>query len=222
MTYETGERRFGLLAAGLFAAMFGWTGGWLDLARNDSLFLCLAMLAVYVLRTSQGAAGAAVAGVLISLSFLTKQTGLIIAVPLALWCATRGWRRFAAFAGTTFLMIGGTLPAARSDLRRLVSVLHLFRSAAAPGGDPVDRRLLALRSGGTAAHRVGRLARVPWLGADSRESRSRVVLPAGGRRVRRRRLDLAAPLAQFHQRRVAGTPGDRDRLRAGGPSRRRT
>ena len=108
VTYETGERRFGLLAAGLFAAMFGWTGGWLDLARNDSLFLCLAMMAVYVLRRSQGAAGAAVAGVLISLSFLTKQTGLIIAVPLALWCATRDWRRFAAFAGTAFLLIAGT------------------------------------------------------------------------------------------------------------------
>ena len=108
VTYETGDGRFGLLAAGLFAAMFGWTGGWLDIARNDSLFLLLAMLSVYVLRRSQGTAGAALAGALISLSFLTKQTGLIVAVPLALWCATRGWRRFTAFAGTALVLIGGS------------------------------------------------------------------------------------------------------------------
>jgi hypothetical protein len=108
VTHETGDWRAGVLAAGLFTAMFGWTAGWLDLARNDSLFLFLAMLAIYVLRRFPSTRGAVAAGVLISLSFLTKQTGLIVAVPLAIWCAVRGRRVFLGFAGAALVLIGGT------------------------------------------------------------------------------------------------------------------
>ena len=105
---ETGDVQAGILAAGLFAGMFGWTHGWLDLARTDSLFLLLAMLAVYVLRWNSSPAAMIGAGVLISLSFLTKQTGLIIAVPLAAWCAFQGWRAFISFAGTVFVIVAGS------------------------------------------------------------------------------------------------------------------
>jgi hypothetical protein len=105
---ETGAPSSGALAAGLFAAMFGWTGGWFDIARNDSLFLLLALAAVYVLRWHPSARAAMVAGVLISLSFLVKQTGLIIAVPLALYCAARGWRVFLGFSGVVAVIVVGT------------------------------------------------------------------------------------------------------------------
>lgn len=102
---EAQDARAGLLAAGLFAAMYGWTDGWLDLARNDSLFLLLAFLAITVLRDRTSTASAVAAGALISLSFLVKQTGLIVAVPLGLYCARRGWRAFAGFAGTIAIIV---------------------------------------------------------------------------------------------------------------------
>jgi len=105
---ETANAQAGLLAAGLFAAMFGWTGGWLDLARTDSLFLLLTMLAVYILRWRSSTTAMIGAGLLITLSFLTKQTGLIIAIPLGLWCALQGWRPFLAFAGTVVIGIAGS------------------------------------------------------------------------------------------------------------------
>lgn len=105
---ETGDVQAGILAAGLFAATFGWTAGWLDLARTDSLFLLLTMLAVYILRWHDSTPAMIAAGVLISLAFLTKQTALIIAIPVSVWCVLRSWRAFLAFAATVALIVGGT------------------------------------------------------------------------------------------------------------------
>jgi hypothetical protein len=105
---ETGDPRAGMLAAGLFAAMFGWTDGWLDLARNDSLFLLLALIAIYVLRWHDSPAAYVSAGILMALSFLAKQTGLIVSIPLALFCAWRGRLAFASFAGTVAAIVLGS------------------------------------------------------------------------------------------------------------------
>lgn len=105
---ETGDAQAGVLAIGLFAAMFGWTNGWLDLARTDSLFLFLAMLAVYILRWHDSVRAVIAAAVLISLAFLTKQTGLIVAIPLSVCCLFKGWRAFLAFAVTVAVIVGGT------------------------------------------------------------------------------------------------------------------
>ena len=38
---ETGDILAGMLAAGVFASTYAITGSWMDLARPDSLFLCL-------------------------------------------------------------------------------------------------------------------------------------------------------------------------------------
>ncbi len=105
---EAGDIRAGMLAAGLFAAMFGWTDGWLDLARNDSLFLLLALVAIYVLRWHDSPTAYASAGALMALSFLAKQTGLIVAVPLAVFCAWRGRLAFAYFAGSVAAIVFGS------------------------------------------------------------------------------------------------------------------
>jgi hypothetical protein len=105
---EADDMRAGVLAAGLFAAMFGWTDGWLDLARNDSLFLLLALVAIYLLRWQESPAAYVGAGVLLSLSFLVKQTGLVVAIPLALFCAWRGWLAFACFSATVAAIVSGT------------------------------------------------------------------------------------------------------------------
>jgi Dolichyl-phosphate-mannose-protein mannosyltransferase len=130
---ETGDAHAGILAAGLFGAMFGWTDGWLDLARTDSLFLLLAMLAVYVLRWHSSTRAMIAAGVLMSLSFLTKQTGLIIAVPLAAWCAFQGWRAFISFAGTVFVIVMGT----SLVLERVFDGWYLYYVFGVPSQHPV-------------------------------------------------------------------------------------
>lgn len=105
---ETGDWHAGMVAMGLFAAMYGWTDGWLDVARTDPLFLLLALASVYVLRTRSSTKATMLAAVLICLSFLVKQTGVIVAIPLCAWCAWRGWRPFVAFAGTVLVIIGGS------------------------------------------------------------------------------------------------------------------
>ncbi len=130
---ETGSALAGILAIGLFAALFGWTDGWLDLARTDSLFLLLTMLAVYILRWHSSATAMIAAGVLISLSFLTKQTGLIVAVPLALYCATRGWRPFVAFTTTVLAIVVGTTVL----FNRLFDGWYLYYLYAVPRQHPV-------------------------------------------------------------------------------------
>lgn len=77
---ETKDRYAGLIAAGLFAATFRLAGAFFDLARVDSLFLFFLLAAVWVLRFYRTRAGFVIAGLLTTLSFLTKQTALLAAV----------------------------------------------------------------------------------------------------------------------------------------------
>jgi len=104
---ETGNRQPAMLSAGLFAATYQAGGTWFDLARSDSLFLVLLLASVYVLRTAESARTAALAGILLSLSFFSKQTALVVALPLALYCAATDWRRAVWLVGTTALVVGG-------------------------------------------------------------------------------------------------------------------
>ncbi|HEX6972946.1 MAG TPA: hypothetical protein VF147_01010 [Vicinamibacterales bacterium] len=81
--HETGRTVFGLVSAGLFAAMFGLSGGWYDLARVDSLFMALLLAGVVTLRLRAGSTGQAAAAALFFLSFMTKQPALIVAAAMA-------------------------------------------------------------------------------------------------------------------------------------------
>ncbi|MCC7009505.1 MAG: glycosyltransferase family 39 protein [Acidobacteria bacterium] len=133
----TGDRHAAVLSAGLAASMYGRTSGWYDLARNDALFLCLALLAVYLLRRASLAAALS-AGVLISLSFLTKQTGLIVAVPLACWCALRSWRVFAAFVAPVVVIVAGST----IWFEHVFDGWYLYYVYAVPKQHPVAREAL--------------------------------------------------------------------------------
>ncbi|MEO8078007.1 MAG: glycosyltransferase family 39 protein [Acidobacteriota bacterium] len=90
---DTGSRYSGAVALGMFAATYRLSGAWLDLARNDSLFLALLLAGVYLLRFRESRAGWAAAGALLALSVLTKQTAAFISVPLFLYAAIVDWRR---------------------------------------------------------------------------------------------------------------------------------
>jgi len=98
---DGGDRRTGLLAAGLFAACFAASGAWFDLARVDSLFLALSLGSVCVLRAGSSAADGICAGLLAAAAFFTKQTALIFLAPFAAYAAVTRGRLWGAFL-TTF------------------------------------------------------------------------------------------------------------------------
>jgi hypothetical protein len=105
---ETGAKTAGLVAAGLFVATYARAGGWFDLARLDSCYLCVLLASVFTLRTSRSAAGAVGAGLLLGAAFLTKQSTLVVAAPLALGAMLGDVRRGCWFAGAAGLAIGGS------------------------------------------------------------------------------------------------------------------
>jgi hypothetical protein len=101
----TGSATGGVLAVGLFAAAFRAGGAWYDVARMDSLFIFLLLAGVYLLLHRNSVGGHVVAGVLVSLSFLTKQTALAVAVPLAICCVICLPRRLKAVFPVTFFTV---------------------------------------------------------------------------------------------------------------------
>ncbi|NOY05279.1 MAG: hypothetical protein GXO82_01380 [Chlorobi bacterium] len=82
---ETGSAVLGILSAGLFAAAFNITGAWYDIARVDSLFVLLLLSSVYVFRHVPSFSGLLLAGVLMSLSVLTKQIALVACLTLSVY-----------------------------------------------------------------------------------------------------------------------------------------
>ena len=107
---ETKSKFFGLLSSGLFAATFVITSSWFDLARVDSLFLFLILAGIYILRFGTSWQSYIIAGLFVWLSFLTKQTALIIAFPLMVYCVFVNWRRAIFFISVIVLgVIGSTI-----------------------------------------------------------------------------------------------------------------
>jgi hypothetical protein len=105
---ETGRRFSGLMAASLFAATFQISGAWFDIARVDSLYLFLLLLGIYSIRFPRSAASYAVAGLLISLSFLTKQSALVVALFLIPYAMISNFRGCLIFTFTVTIVIGLT------------------------------------------------------------------------------------------------------------------
>jgi hypothetical protein len=109
---ETGETVAGLVTAGLFAATYQASGAYFDLARVDSLFLMLLLAAIAVARRARTWRGGGAVGLLLFLSFFTKQTALIAAVPLLVYLVfARRWVGVAAVVtlGTLLLISTGVL-----------------------------------------------------------------------------------------------------------------
>lgn len=104
---ETASRYCALVSVGLYAATYRETSYAFDLATTDSLYIFLLVSGAYLLRWRREAAWLALAGALLGLSFLTKQTALIIALPLAAFAAIEGRRALLAFAGSAAAVGGG-------------------------------------------------------------------------------------------------------------------
>jgi hypothetical protein len=97
-----------ILASGLFAATYRIGGAWLDIARIDSLFLFLLLLGIYFVRFSSSVKSCIIAGALVSLAFLTKQTAAMAALPIMLYSLWRHWRLGVVLIGTVALIVGGS------------------------------------------------------------------------------------------------------------------
>jgi 4-amino-4-deoxy-L-arabinose transferase-like glycosyltransferase len=102
---ETGSNFSGILASSLFAATFRISGAWFDIARADSLFLFFLLAGLYLIKFSDSAKSYIFAGVLVSLSFLTKQIALMISLPIMVFCVLSNIRRSVYFIGTTLAMV---------------------------------------------------------------------------------------------------------------------
>jgi 4-amino-4-deoxy-L-arabinose transferase-like glycosyltransferase len=105
---ETNSLYFGAIASCIFAATFEISGAWFDLARVDSLFLFLMLASVYVIRFFPSRRGSVLAGLLVSLSFLTKQVALAVAIPLIVYSFAEDWRRCIFFVGTIGLVVAAS------------------------------------------------------------------------------------------------------------------
>lgn len=92
-----GSARWGLLAVGIYAALFRVNGAFYDLARPDGLFTALLMGGVYVTYYWRSARGALFAGALFAVGFFTKQTVSVFVPACGLYLLWRNWRHAALF-----------------------------------------------------------------------------------------------------------------------------
>lgn len=107
---ETGDKFSGILASSLFAATYKLSGAWFDISRIDSLFLFQLLAAIYFVRFGKSVKEYIMAGAVISLSFFTKQTALVISLALIPYSLFFKRKLSAFFIGTMIVMMGaGTL-----------------------------------------------------------------------------------------------------------------
>lgn len=97
---ETGSTHAALIAAGLFAAAFVPGGAWFDLARLDSLFILEILVAAALVRFGRGIPSAAIAGLVLAVALLTKQSAIMLAAPLGLYLVLYERRRALALIAT--------------------------------------------------------------------------------------------------------------------------
>lgn len=79
---ETGNWAWGALAIALWFATYDASGRWFHLARVDTFALCMSLSGAYLLRFFGGARSAGLAGCLLFLAFLTKQSSLVSTLPV--------------------------------------------------------------------------------------------------------------------------------------------
>ncbi len=106
---ETQNKAASFIAACFFAATFGQTGFWMDIAREDTMFLAFFLAAAYIVRFHETGAFYILAGALIALSFLSKQTALMMSAPLMLYSAISNQRLAVCFISSLSFFLGGSI-----------------------------------------------------------------------------------------------------------------
>lgn len=106
LLFRIGQReatwRYGLLAAGLYAALFRTNGAFYDLARPDALFIFLVASATYTAYYRRRFTGALLAGAIFAVAFLTKQTTSVFVPAVGLYLLWRDWKHALGFGTMAF------------------------------------------------------------------------------------------------------------------------
>lgn len=95
---RTGSRAAGFVAAGLMAGSYQCLDAWYDIGRVDMVWLALLLGGIYLVRDRLGAARAFISIALIVLSFLAKQTTLLVMLPVLVGIVWRDKRRGILYA----------------------------------------------------------------------------------------------------------------------------
>ena len=89
---ESGNRLAGWLASVVYLACFALSDGFYDLVRVDSLYVFLLLGSFFMLRLRTKPAAMAAAGLGIAIGFFTKQSTLIVFLPLITYLLGRYWK----------------------------------------------------------------------------------------------------------------------------------
>ncbi|MCI0437841.1 MAG: glycosyltransferase family 39 protein, partial [Chloroflexi bacterium] len=107
--HETNSKAAAILGAGLFAATYQLGGTWFDIARVDSLHLLLMLGGIYTLRFHRSERAYLLAGLLIALSYFTKQSAMSVMLPLIAYALITDWQKAVYFMGSLGVVaVGGT------------------------------------------------------------------------------------------------------------------
>lgn len=105
---ETGGSVAGFIAVGVFTATYNLTGTFFDIGRVDMFALFFVLTAFYFVRFNSSTKAFVIAGVLASLSFLTKQSGFVAFVPILIYCFWINRRAAFTLSLTLVALIGGS------------------------------------------------------------------------------------------------------------------
>lgn len=104
---ETHDRSWAVVAAGLFAATYKLSDAWFDLGRIDSLFLFFVLLFAYLIRFHPARISYISAAAVLLLAALTKQSALMIALPLLAYAVFFEKHDWPWLLGTSTVLVGG-------------------------------------------------------------------------------------------------------------------
>jgi len=135
---ESGSFYYGLLACGLLAGSFVTTGFVFNMARVDQLYLFLFLAGVYLVRFHPSRKGYVGAAVLLSLSFLTKQTALVASLPLVLYAVVADGKKSLYLIIPAIVIAGGSILL----LDHIHEGWYSFYVFKLPGGIPFEKRLI--------------------------------------------------------------------------------
>jgi 4-amino-4-deoxy-L-arabinose transferase-like glycosyltransferase len=97
----------GTVAAGLYAATYAASGGWMDLGRVDALYLFFALLTCFVLIRAWKPRTFVEAGICAGLALLTKQPITVSLAPIAIYLLVKRTWRFLWFGAAAILVGAG-------------------------------------------------------------------------------------------------------------------
>ncbi len=104
---EGGSRQWALFGLAFYVATYKLSERWYDTGRLDALLIFFTMAGLYGLRFWRGGLGPVGAGILLAAAYFTKQTVLMVVVPLWIALAIAAPRRVAVVALTFAVVVVG-------------------------------------------------------------------------------------------------------------------